>query len=196
MEWELFDGTEQQGPFTEQAVVEMIARGLKPETMVRPVGAETWKGIRSHAPFAYAFQSETKPVLREPAPWLRRILLMAAGVVGVLFLLFAAFTIWLEFKTNAAVQEMEADATLRAAAKMAAEKRIVAERVDLLDGLCAKRALGGFGFSVDHGSESALASIASRYGCTAYGRPSSGVSFLCCREAICSSPPCELSLDP
>ncbi|WP_437896640.1 hypothetical protein [Sorangium sp. So ce124] len=52
--WELFDGQEQHGPFTEEAVIEAIGRGMKPTTKVRPVGKEQWKLIGSHGPFAEA----------------------------------------------------------------------------------------------------------------------------------------------
>ncbi len=55
MEWELYDGQATRGPFGEEALVAAIRAGqIPPAAQVRPVGAEEWKPLRSHAPFAMA----------------------------------------------------------------------------------------------------------------------------------------------
>jgi ribosomal protein L40E len=55
--WELHDGTEQVGPLDEEHVLRMIRDGLPPNTLVRPVGKDAWKGLRAHAPFAMAIET-------------------------------------------------------------------------------------------------------------------------------------------
>ena len=54
--WELHDGKQQVGPLEEEHVIRMIAAGLPEATMIRPAGAENWKSIRAHAPFAIALE--------------------------------------------------------------------------------------------------------------------------------------------
>lgn len=60
MDWELHDGEKQHGPFTEEAVIDAIRRGLEPTTQLRPVGRDKWKTLRAHAPFAAALDSRTE----------------------------------------------------------------------------------------------------------------------------------------
>lgn len=68
--WELHDGTEQIGPLDEEHVLRMIGDGLSAKTMIRPVGKETWKGLRSYAPFAMAVEARegVQPAPDPPAP--------------------------------------------------------------------------------------------------------------------------------
>lgn len=71
MEWELHDGEAQHGPFTEDAVIDAIRRGLKPTTQIRPVGRERWKSLRAHAPFAAALdaaQGTVTPATMQSTP--------------------------------------------------------------------------------------------------------------------------------
>lgn len=56
--WELHDGTAQIGPLDENHVVRMINAGLPVNTMVRQVGTEEWRTLRSHAPFAIALEGQ------------------------------------------------------------------------------------------------------------------------------------------
>jgi hypothetical protein len=55
-EWELHTGDKQGGPFTEANIVEAIERGLKATVVVRQVGSEEWKSLRTHPPFAMALE--------------------------------------------------------------------------------------------------------------------------------------------
>lgn len=52
--WELHDGREQIGPLVEEHVLRMIAQGLPETVLIRAVGEQGWRGIRTHAPFAMA----------------------------------------------------------------------------------------------------------------------------------------------
>ncbi len=53
--WELYDGKEQRGPLSEAEVVVLVKNGeIPPAAQVRLVGAEEWRTLRSHAPFAMA----------------------------------------------------------------------------------------------------------------------------------------------
>ena len=52
--WELHDGEVQVGPHDDDRVLRMIVAGLPEATLVRAVGSEEWKSLRTHAPFALA----------------------------------------------------------------------------------------------------------------------------------------------
>jgi hypothetical protein len=52
--WEVHDGEREVGPVDEQRVLRMIADGLPATAMVRAVGKDEWRRIRTHAPFAAA----------------------------------------------------------------------------------------------------------------------------------------------
>jgi uncharacterized protein (DUF2267 family) len=71
-EWELHDGEKVHGPFTEEWVIEAIGNRLKSTTLIRPVGAQKWKNLTAHAPFAAALekkaQAEVPPPLAPPQP--------------------------------------------------------------------------------------------------------------------------------
>jgi hypothetical protein len=69
MNWELFDGKDTHGPFTEAAVVEAIRKGMKPETLARFVGNENWNSLRTHAPFAFALEQIAKLSAPVPPPY-------------------------------------------------------------------------------------------------------------------------------
>ena len=66
--WELHDGKVQIGPLEEDHVVRMIEAGLPVETLVRPVGQDAWKALRTHAPFAMALERLTGPAGPAAAP--------------------------------------------------------------------------------------------------------------------------------
>jgi hypothetical protein len=76
-DWEIFDGTTINGPFSEQAMVDTIRRGMPATILIRRVGTEDWKGLRSHPPFAMALEAATvaqsaaippQPQPTQPAP--------------------------------------------------------------------------------------------------------------------------------
>jgi hypothetical protein len=93
--WEIYEPTsgETRGPFTEDWVVDAIGKGLKRDSLIRPVGTEDWKGLRSHAPFAMALEAAgnasaapaVAPTRSPPAtPWTIRSLGIAGGGAAVL----------------------------------------------------------------------------------------------------------------
>jgi hypothetical protein len=69
-DWEIFDGTQTQGPLSEQALADSIRRGLPPTVLVREVGAAEWRNMREHGPFAVALLSapQVAPLPPPPAP--------------------------------------------------------------------------------------------------------------------------------
>jgi len=54
--WELHTGDKQGGPYTDAQIIEAIERGLKATVVVRQVGSEEWKSLRTHPPFAMALE--------------------------------------------------------------------------------------------------------------------------------------------
>lgn len=66
--WEIHDGQQQVGPLDEEHVLRMIAAGLPATTVVRPAGAEEWRNVRTHAPFAIAMagRANMAPALAPP----------------------------------------------------------------------------------------------------------------------------------
>lgn len=67
-DWEIFDGTQTQGPFSEQALADSIRRGLPPSVLVREVSAAEWRNMREHGPFAVAMLSAPQVALPPPPP--------------------------------------------------------------------------------------------------------------------------------
>jgi hypothetical protein len=66
--WEIFDGKDVHGPFTEEALVSSIRAGLPSTVMVRREGEGDWASMRSHAPFAYALGQSTVAQAPPPVP--------------------------------------------------------------------------------------------------------------------------------
>lgn len=53
-QWEIFDGTNIHGPFSEDALVKTIERGMPATMKARRVGEEKWLPVGAHEPFANA----------------------------------------------------------------------------------------------------------------------------------------------
>lgn len=53
-QWELFDGTKVHGPFSEDALIKTIERGMPATMKARRVGEEKWLLVGAHEPFAAA----------------------------------------------------------------------------------------------------------------------------------------------
>jgi hypothetical protein len=53
-QWEIYDGTNIHGPFSEDALVKTIERGMPATTKARRVGEDRWLPIGAHEPFANA----------------------------------------------------------------------------------------------------------------------------------------------
>jgi hypothetical protein len=72
--WELHDGEVEVGPHDDAHVVRMIVAGLPEATLLRAVGTEEWKSLRTHAPFALALTKRAagyvapQPVVPTAAP--------------------------------------------------------------------------------------------------------------------------------
>lgn len=52
--WELFDGTSIHGPFSEDALIKTIERGMPATMKARRIGEEKWLPVGAHEPFANA----------------------------------------------------------------------------------------------------------------------------------------------
>ena len=52
--WELFDGTNIHGPFSEDALVKTLEGGMPATMKARRVGEEKWLPVGAHEPFAVA----------------------------------------------------------------------------------------------------------------------------------------------
>lgn len=66
MDWEIHDGKQQYGPRSEAWIVEAIGRGMNSAVVIRRVGSDEWKGLRSHPTFALALDR----TVNAPAPGL------------------------------------------------------------------------------------------------------------------------------
>jgi hypothetical protein len=105
MSWELFHPEQDKvlGPFDEDNVVDQIRRGLNPRTLARREGEEEWKGLRTHAPFAFAlqrYQGDDAPLIYPPSEptvavpkkprqkisWKRILIMLALPIVGLIAL--------------------------------------------------------------------------------------------------------------
>ncbi len=53
-QWEIFDGTSIHGPFSEDALVKTIEKGMPATMKARRVGEEKWLPVGAHEPFADA----------------------------------------------------------------------------------------------------------------------------------------------
>lgn len=69
MNWELFDGQTEGGPFTDDDVLRAIReRSVPDSSQIRPVGQSQWKGLRAHAPFAMALDERDRAQMMVVAP--------------------------------------------------------------------------------------------------------------------------------
>lgn len=79
-DWEIFDGRTTQGPFSEQALVDSIRRGLPPTMLVREVGSTEWRSMREYGPFAVALLSQ--PPAPPPPPPTPPTIIQRVNVTG------------------------------------------------------------------------------------------------------------------
>lgn len=95
--WDLHDGEEQAGPFDEDHVVRMIQHGIPATTLVRQLGTEDWKGLRSHPPFALALAAveggAVRPNVAPPQRLLSRRRSAAFWLVGAGLLVASTFVL-------------------------------------------------------------------------------------------------------
>jgi hypothetical protein len=90
--WEVFDGKDKLGPFTDEVLIDLIHKGLRDGIMVRRDGTDEWKPLTTHAPFALAIEKAEKaqpPVRRQGKP------LGLVGGVALLAALLLVNTFWL-----------------------------------------------------------------------------------------------------
>lgn len=69
VEWQVTidGGNEILGPFTEEELVDTIAKGMTTTALVRPMGRANWKRIDAHAPFAEALRKAQLARLLAPS---------------------------------------------------------------------------------------------------------------------------------
>ncbi len=108
MDWELYDGTKTVGPASEADVVQAIRQGgLTTTILVRRVGEQEWRGLRTHPPFAMALETRgAQPAAVSTAPgpnWKRIGGAVAVGTV-VLVLVVAVIKLGQSSVKSAAVQ--------------------------------------------------------------------------------------------
>ncbi len=89
--WQVFDGKDTRGPFTDEVLVDLIHKGLRSGILIRREGDEEWKPLAIHAPFALAVEKAEKA--QPPARPKRKPLGLAGGVVLVVSALLAN-TFW------------------------------------------------------------------------------------------------------
>lgn len=91
IEWEVFDGKERKGPLSEEAVISDIHAGMNVSMVIRRVGDDEWKSLRTHAPFALVLDQASKRGTRR---FNKPIALGGAGTLVVLSFLVVN-TFWL-----------------------------------------------------------------------------------------------------